>query len=393
MRIGIDARTLGRGEVGLGVYTRQLVGRLSESAPDWEFVLYGTRPLDAPAPGGANVRLSPLGLPWGRKIGNLVFEQHLLPVAVERDRCDLLWSPAFVLPLRRTTPQVVTIHDLIPFHFARSLTLPRRLVYNPLLRMNARDADRIITVSESSAADLRRTLGVDPTKIRVIPNGRDERFTPLRGGEVPRLDRLLDELRIEPPYLLFTGGLLPRKNVHGLLSAFARAIAWDRGHHLQSLVLTGKLDHGGNKSYVDRLRVLARRHGIEERVRFTGFRSREELRLLYGGAAMTADLSYHEGFGFPVLEAISCGCPVVVSSRSSLPEVAGDAALLADPDSINEMALAIEKISGDPQLRDDLRRRGLARARAFSWERSALQTLEVFGELLGGTRSTRRLAA
>jgi len=394
MRIGIDARSIGNAEVGPGIYTRQLIDRLSRAAPDWEFLLYGTRWEEGTFfPGGANVRRRPLGLRGGRRIGNLVFEQVLLPDALVRDSCDLLWSPAFVLPVRRRPPQVVTMHDAVPLLFTRGMSFPRRLVYRPLLRVNARQADRILTVSHSSARDLERVLGVDPAKVRVIPNGCDERFTPPGCTEAPALHALLAQLGIEAPYLLFTGGLLPRKNVHGLLEAFARVISRDRGEHLRTLVLTGKTDHGGNSGYVRRLRERGEGLGIAERLRFVGFRCREEIRLLYGGALVSADPSFYEGFGFPLVESMACGCPVVASDRSSMPEVAGDAALLVDPDSVDEIARAIEEIACSPALRAEMRTRGILRARSFSWETSAQQTLEVFCEVLGGTGRIRELAA
>jgi glycosyltransferase involved in cell wall biosynthesis len=394
MRVGVDARSLGRAEVGPGIYARELIGRLSLAAPRWEFLLYTGRP-DAGVllPGGQNVRLRPLGLPAGRRIGNLIFEQVLLPAALSRDACDLLWSPAFVLPLRRPTPQVVTMHDAIPLLFEKGTSLPRRLIYNRLLRINARRADRILTVSESSARDLHRLLGVDRKAIRVIPNGRDERFTPLTDSEAPQLRVLLTRLEIEAPYLLFTAGLLPRKNVHTLVDAFARAALRDRAGELRTLVLTGKTDHGGNQVYVRGLERRSADLGVAGRVRFVGFRRREELRLLYGGALACVDPSLYEGFGFPVIEAMACGCPVIASNRSSLPEVAGEAALLVDPDSTDALTAAIEQIAGSADLRARLRARGLQRVRRFGWEESARRTLDVFCEVLGVDRPQGRIAA
>lgn len=382
MRIAVDARSLGAVETGPGVYTRQLIERMSAAVPEWEFVLYwGRRQQGTPMPGGANVRARHLGLPGGRKLGNLIFEQVLLPAAVHLDRCDLLWSPTFVLPLRKHGPQVVTMHDVIPLLFLKGQSLARRMVYHRLLRLNAGQADCILTVSQSSARDIIERLDVPPWKVRAIWNGLEDGFSLPRPEEAGETALLLQRHEIEEPFALCTTGLLPRKNAHGVLEAFARAFRDD--HSVNTLVLTGQLASGGNTEYVLGLRERARDLGIESRVRFPGFLPRGCLRLLYGRALFSVDASFYEGFGFPVIEAMACGSPVIASDCSSLPEVAGDAALLVNPASVEEMAKAMTLLAREEALRSKLRALGLARTASFSWDESARETLSVFRELLG----------
>ncbi len=394
MRIGIDARCLGPAESGPGIYARQLTERLSALAPDWTLQLYwGKREAGTVIPGRSNVHGRDLGLPGGRKLGNLVFEQILLPKALVEDRCDLLWSPAFVLPVRKTTRQVVTMHDVIPLIFAEQESRMRRLVYHRLLAVNAARADRILTVSRSSADDLVEHLGIDRGKIKVIPNGLESGFSPLGREEIPDLERLLNRFGIERPYGLFTAGMLPRKNAHGVLEAFLR-IAGEAGQsRISSFVFTGKCASGGNGPYVERLRSLARDGGMSDRVRFVGFRTRDEIRFLYGGASFSIDASFYEGFGFPVLESMACGCPVITSDVSSLPEVTGDAAWRVDPESVDAIASAMVRVTTDSALSSELRRRGLVRARAFSWDEGARVILAVFRDVLGVDIEAEEIAA
>jgi glycosyltransferase involved in cell wall biosynthesis len=390
MRIGIDVRSLGPSETGPGIYTRQIVERLPRLAPSWTFFLYRGRCAEGTRlPAQANVIERELHAPGGRKLGSLLFEQVLLPAALRRDRCDLLWSPVFILPLLKGTRQVVTMHDAIPLLFAHEATFARRAVYHRLLRVNARRADRILTVSESSARDLARLLGADPEKIRVVMNGAEELFRPLQAGEERALTGLLDRLCVRPPYLLCTTGLLPRKNAHRVLEGFARIAGPGRPGSGLSLVLSGKLDSGGNDAYVARLRARAQELGLASRVHLPGFLPRAEVRLLYCGALGGLDVSLYEGFGFPVLEAMSCGCPVICSDRSSLPEVAGEAGLLVDPESEEEIARAMARLCADRALCGALRERGLARAAGFSWEQSARRIAEVLGESAGDGARTQ----
>jgi len=186
----------------------------------------------------------------------------------------------------------------------------------------------------------------------------------------------LRELQVNGPYILFVGLLKPHKNVHGLIRAFARLPVEKRS--LYQLVIAGKKD----KSYPDFER-LTMQLGLERKVVFTGYVSDLDLDALYTGATVFVLPSFNEGFGLPALEAMARGIPVVVSDRSSLPEVVGDAGLLVDPYDIQSIANAIEQLTADESLRRELGRRGRDRAQLFSARLFAKKHLEVYREVLG----------
>lgn len=385
MRIGVDARSLGAAETGPGVYTRRLVGQMAPLAPDWEFHLFfAERSSEVVEIPGRNVFCHHLGRPGGQKLGNLVFEQLLLPAAASRLRCDLLWSPVFVLPLWKNLPQVVTVHDAIPILLAGEFSLARRVVYTPILRRNVAQADRIVTVSEASAADISRCLGVAHSRIDIIPNGVNPEYRPLAPGEEAEADRLLARLGLGPSFILSTAGLLPRKNAHRVLLAFAELTRRLGTAAPETLVFTGRRSAAGSDRFSRFLEAEAAAAGVSTRVRFTEHVSQSDLRLLYARARFSIYASLHEGFGFPIVEAMACGCPVITSDRSSMPEVAGSAALLVNPESVEGLVESMARLSGDEPLRAELRKRGLLRARAFRWDESARRLLQSFESVLAG---------
>lgn len=298
-----------------------------------------------------------------------VREQIELPLILRRYKVDLLHSPHFLLPLVRTCPSVVTIHDVI--YLARQEDLPSRLgrlYYRAMMASAVRLADRIITVSEFSKRDIVRYLGADPAKIEVIHSGFGSRFQPVR--EAATLERVRSKYAIEHDYILYSGIYKPRKNHAGLLRAFQKFLA-SRGD--ADLVIAGPLKEGE----LELLR-LAGELGISAHVKLTGFVDDDELRALYSGARLYACPSLYEGFGFTVLEAMACGVPVVCSAETSLPEVAGDAALYADSRDPDEFGEALFRVFTDAALRATLVGRGSENLKRFCWKRAATQTLGVY---------------
>jgi glycosyltransferase involved in cell wall biosynthesis len=231
--------------------------------------------------------------------------------------------------------------------------------------------DAVITVSRQSCQDLIKYLPVNPKKINVIPEAASLHFHPLNEAEyLPALERH----GIRRPYILSVGSLEPRKNLLRLLEAYARL----EGSR-PSLVIAGARNYWKSSPVVETVSRL----GLEQHVRFTGYVEDADLPALYSAASLFVFPSLYEGFGLPVLEAMACGTPVVTSSVSSLPEVAGDAALLVDPRDVDAIASAMRRILDDSDLAADLRARGLARAAQFSWERTARETLAVYEKVLG----------
>jgi glycosyltransferase involved in cell wall biosynthesis len=234
-----------------------------------------------------------------------------------------------------------------------------------------RHAAAIIADSSATRTDIIARLKVDPSRIHVIPLGVSAHFSARDTGEARR--RIGEALSIDAPYILALGTLEPRKNLTTVLNAYARL-----GSDAPILVLAGA--RGWKDSPVFE---QVKRAGLSARVVFSGFVSDGLLPDLYAGARAFVYPSLYEGFGLPVLEAMACGVPVITSKTSSLPEVAGDAALLIDPTDVDELADAMQRVLSDASLSDELRKRGLRRASHFTWERTARETLDVYRIALG----------
>jgi glycosyltransferase involved in cell wall biosynthesis len=285
---------------------------------------------------------------------------------------DVLFVPAHVLPLIHPRRSVVTVHDLGYLSYPEAHTPGDRRYLDGSTRWNARRATLVVADSAATRADLIRAYGVDGRKIRVIYLGRDETLAPVRDGG--SLADVRARYGITGRYLLYVGTLQPRKNLARVIAAFARTAADPAFADLQ-LVLAGK------KGWLyDDLFAQVERLDLAGRVVFPGYIEDADLPALLSGALAFVFPSLFEGFGIPVLEAGACGVPVITSNTSSLPEVAGDAALLVDPHDVDAIAEAMYRLVTDDALRSELARRGLANVQRFSWEKCARETLAVLLE-------------
>ncbi len=301
-------------------------------------------------------------------------EQIELPKLLREHRADLLHSPHFMLPLRCPCPSVATIHDVIYLACKEDLSSwIGRLYYKKMMAATARRADRIITDSRFSQQDILRYLDTDPAKIEVVYPAVAAEFEQVTDEE--RLRRVQSRYGISGNFVLYTGIFKPRKNHAGLLRAFKHFSGMVRD---AQLVMAGPADESQAA-----LRNLARELGIGEKVVFTGFVEEADMPALYSSASIYACPSLYEGFGFTVLEAMACGVPVVCSTETSLPEVAGDAALYADPRSPEQFGYALATLWNDRELRNSLMRKGFENARRFTWTRAAAQTLAIYDQVLG----------
>jgi glycosyltransferase involved in cell wall biosynthesis len=262
-------------------------------------------------------------------------------------------------------PLVITVHDLLWLRLPQYFTAPVR-AYHRLSVPAVRAAGRVLADSDSTRADVVELLGVPEERVTTVPLAADPRFAP---QDVDR-DRLRERFGIERRYVLAVATREPRKNLTALLSAFERLA---RRVDDCELVLVG--GQGWRSAELER--TLS---AVGERVRVCGFVSEEELVSLYAGAACFAFPSLAEGFGLPVLEAMACGAPVVTSDRTSLPEVAGDAALLVDPEDAGALEDALARVLESPELAQRLSRMGLERSALFSWERCAAETVSAYRE-------------
>ena len=301
-------------------------------------------------------------------------EQVTLPVALARAGVDLFHAPHYVVSPLTTVPYVVTIHDCIHLRFPQYLPNRTGRVYaRTVMKMAARRARRVLTVSQASKEDILHFLGVPDSKVEVIYNAIDERIaTPPSQDEITRV---CQRFQLTSPYVLYTGNIKPHKNVDRLIEAYS--ILRRRGFEQLKLVIIGD-----DISKYPNLRRLVHRFQLHQHVRFFGFVPEATLAVLYRMAAMFVFPSLCEGFGLPPLEAMAAGTPVVTSNVSSLPEVVGDAALLVDPMDAGAIAHAMARLLEDDDLRRDLIQRGYERARSFSWARSAARVREVYGEVL-----------
>jgi glycosyltransferase involved in cell wall biosynthesis len=367
VRIGIDARKLH--DFGIGTYIRNVLRQLARLDHQTEFVLL-CRPEDASTLSslGENFRARP------ETAGNYsIAEQVKIPLALRREGVTLFHAPHYVLPPLVPCRSVVTIHDCIHLMFPQYL--PNRLALRyarTSIAMAARRATRVLTVSESSKRDILRFVDVDAGKIDVIYNAFDERF----GIEPKEQDviRVRERFQLNDEFVLYAGNVKPHKNLERLIDAFH--LVRKRGLDQLKLVLIGD-----EISKYSALRRAVHRHQLHNHVRFLGYVPEETLAVMYRLAGAFVFPSLYEGFGLPPLEAMASGTPVVTSNVSSLPEVAGDAAVLVDPYDPSAIADGIYRVLSDETLRGEMRRKGVERARQFSWEQSVRRVRDIYGEV------------
>jgi glycosyltransferase involved in cell wall biosynthesis len=283
---------------------------------------------------------------------------------------DVLFVPAHVLPIWSPRRAVVTNHDLGYIHYPAAHPVAHRLYLRLSTRWNAWRATHLLADSEATRRDIVAHCHVPNEKITVAYLGVDERFRPVRDSR--QLEAAMRRYGITVPFLLYVGTIQPRKNLVRLIEAWARYLRRDPRSTI-TLVIAGK--RGWLTEAIER---RAAELNVAGRVKFTGYVADDDLPSLLSGAVGYVLPSLYEGFGIPVLEAQACGTPVLTSAVSSLPEAGGDAALYVDPLDVDSIADGIARLIEDESLRERLRAAGLRRAREWTWERTARQTLDVF---------------
>jgi glycosyltransferase involved in cell wall biosynthesis len=358
--IGIDASrmTLAR-RTGTEQYSAHLVEALVQLPAGHRLLLYFNRPPEPRPSWPAQVALHEM--PFPRLWTHLRLSWEML-----RRPPDLLFVPAHVLPLVRPRRTVVTIHDLGYLFFPQAHPLRRRLELHWSTGWNARVASRVIAVSQATRDDLVQHYHVPPERIRVVYHGVEARFRPTADPAA------LARYHLPGRYLLYLGTLQPRKNLERLLEAYARLPL-----EAPPLVLAG-----AKGWYFGRIATALAALGLAGRVLLPGYIADADVPAVLSAATALLYPSLYEGFGLPALEAMACGTPVVVANASSLPEVVGQAGLLIDPLRVEEITAAIQRLLTDEGLRAELGRRGQERARLFSWERCARETMAVLEEAL-----------
>jgi glycosyltransferase involved in cell wall biosynthesis len=367
VRIAIDVRKLH--DYGIGTYVRNLLKQLARQDHRNEYVLL-SRPSDCglAAELGENFRAVPEpSRPYS------IREQLAVPLDLRREGIDLFHAPHYVLPPLAPARSVVTIHDCIHLMFPQYL--PNRFAWwyaRTSLWAATHRAHRVLTVSETSKRDILRFFDIPPAKIDVIYNGIDELFWTTPNEE--EVVRVRERYQLTDPFALYAGNIRPHKNLERVIDAFYR-VRRDGLGDIKLLII------GDEISKYATLRRAVHRYKLHKHVRFLGFVPDQTLAVLYRLAAVFVFPSLYEGFGLPPLEAMASGTPVVTSNVSSLPEVSGGAALLVDPYDVDAIASGIRMVLTDGCLRDELRQRGLARAREFSWERSVARIRAIYEEV------------
>ena len=369
-RIGVDACLLAEEVTGIGRYTVEVLSRLTLAGHEW--FLYSHQPIIVGKWEMSNVHLRTDNFP-GRGL-RMLWAQSAMPFRAWRDEIDLFWSPAHRLPslLPTRVARVVTVHDLVWKHAGETMRPMSRWLDSILMPEAVRLADRVITVSGHTAEDLLREMPSARGKVFPIPLGTSF-LAPAASRES------LTSLGLTEPYFLFVGTLEPRKNLTRLLEAFARLPDSLRSRAV--LAIAGGKGWGG----VD-VATIAERFGIGDRVRVLGYVDDSQLATLYAHALFLAMPSLYEGFGLPLLEAMSHGTPVLTSNCASMPEVAGDAGMLVDPCDVDSVAHGLSEL-----LSHDARRNALAclaktHAASFSWDRAAEDTLRIFDDAIGARK-------
>ena len=369
-RIGVDACLLAEDVTGIGRYTFEVLSRLTLAGHEW--FLYSHKPIIVGKWEMSNVHLRTDNLP-GRGL-RMLWAQSVMPFRAGWDDIDLFWSPAHRLPslLPARVARVVTVHDLVWKHAGETMRPMSRWLDSILMPEAVRLADRVITVSGHTAEDLLREMPSARGKVFPIPLGTSF-LAPAASRES------LTSLGLTEPYFLFVGTLEPRKNLTRLLEAFARLPDSLRSRAV--LAIAGGKGWGG----VD-VATIAERFGIGDRVRVLGYVDDSQLATLYAHALFLAMPSLYEGFGLPLLEAMSHGTPVLTSNCASMPEVAGDAGMLVDPCDVDSVAHGLSELLSHDARRNALARLAKPHAASFSWDRSAEDTLRIFDDAIGARK-------
>jgi len=356
---------------GTWTYTSNLVSYVSALRSDHEFVVLANgRTASAFELRGEKTRLVKVDLDVESRIKRVAWEQLALPKLVRDLRIDILHSTGNTLPLRLKEKTVVTVADLQYKKYPENIPLARRMYLNWFVPRSVRRADLVLTISQHTKESIMYHFGTPAEKIRVIY------LAGLSEKDAEQMQASNEEVDVKQPYLLSVGSSLPHKNLPRLIEGFAK-VAPAIPHNL---VIVG--EGFDQRSVLHQMLVNTGLAG-SKRIQMRGFIGRRELLALYRRADAFVLPSLYEGFGIPAIEAMECGCPVVAANCTALPEVIANAGLFFDPLSVDSIAEALGRVCRSSTLREDLRARGQLRAKQFSWEKMAAETLQAYEQVAG----------
>ncbi len=370
MRVAIDYSAAARQRAGIGRYTRDLIRALAALDSTNAYTLYvprDARALDDVQTFPSNFRVA--RAPFGERAMVTLWQRARLPLPVEAitGSCDVFYSPDFVLPPTRARKRILTVHDLSFKRFPEAAVPNLKWYLEAAVPRSVARADLVLADSDATRRDLIHFFHTPPERVVTLYSGYDARFQRARDGA--ELERVRKTYALEKPFLLHVGTIEPRKNLVRLIQAFS---SLPQRRDLELVIA------GGRGWLYDEIYKAPEKFGVSAAVRFIGFVPDEDLPALYSLAEVFVYPSLYEGFGLPVLEAMACGAAVVTSNNSSLPEVAGDAALLVDAQDTGALTWALRRLLEDGTRRGIMQQKAVERARKFSWEASAAKLREIF---------------
>lgn len=375
MRVGINARYLQNARSGIARYIYSLLANLKEVDQSNEYMLFlGSNKLISDDIKKLGFYTDISKIPTANQILKMAWQHFYIPLRIKSLKIDVFHEPTFIMPFFKKCPTVTTVHDLAYKFLPECYTLRNRLYLGQLMRRSIKLSDRIIVISEHAKKDVLMNFRVKEEKVKVIYLAVDGSFHSIKDKRQERLAQVKAKYGIAKYFILTVSLISPRKNLVNLIKAFSE-LKKNRGIAHQ-LVVVGKKGW----LYEDVFREAARSEYWQDII-FCNFVSHDDLVLLYNAAEVFVYPSLYEGFGLPLLEAMACECPVVSSNRSSLFEVASDAAILVDPYDFSEFSGAIWKVITDASLKESLIEKGKMRVKFFSWKRTAAETARIYNSL------------
>lgn len=369
MRIAIDCSPLAKKITGIGTYTYHLVKALCEIDAENAYFLLAHRRFEMDFALPSNFEIVPPKREYGKSTPFLLFEA---PRIIRERGIELFHGTNFLIPPRIACKSISTVHDLSSIVLSKQHSLLHRISHGLFLESSLRHADKLIAVSEFTEGEILRLFPQYSHKIAVIHEAASPVFQKITDSH--EIFELRQKFGLPDRFALFVGTLEPRKNVARLIEAFSEVS--DRIGDLKLVIA------GGKGWLYDEIFATVQKLHLENRIIFPGYIPFGSLPALYSSAEFFCYPSLYEGFGLPVLEAMACGTPVLTSMRSSMSEVAGDAALMADPEDVGSIADGFLKLATDKTLRNNLAEKGLRRAEDFSWRKCAIKTLDIYQELI-----------
>jgi glycosyltransferase involved in cell wall biosynthesis len=362
MRIAVNTRLLLKGKLeGIGWFTFETLIRMTQNHPEHEFIFIFDRPYDPDYIFADNITPVVIGPQARHPFLFYIWFDFSIPKVLKKYKADLFLSPDGYLSLRTKVPQLAVIHDINFVHRPDDLPWLIAKYYNYFFPKFARIAKRIATVSFYSKEDIARSFKIGYDKIDVVYDGINQIFEPLSEQEK---SKIRNKFTGGSEYFLFVGALHPRKNVSGLLKAFD-AFKEETSNNIKLMIVGGEMHKTG-----DIFETFDNMH-FKSDVVFTGRVSTDDLHDIFGAALALTFVPFFEGFGIPVVEAMSAGVPVICSNTTSIPEVGGNAVVYADPMKIDQITDAMLKLANDIELRKDLIEKGFEQKNKFSWDETA----------------------